>query len=662
MECPCAEMKKNHFCLPNTKNKKICLICFLFCWMLLPSLFAATFAVNSRSGGTGSGSLYAAIVGVNHSSSGANTISFTVNGTISLSTPLPSISNNVTIDGFSAPGWSGNPVVTINFNKYAGFIFETNATGSCVEGLSLVNASNAAINLYSSSNTISKNFIGLLANGTSALGNQGDGIFLAPTSTQNIIGSTNTNPSTFALENVISGNANNGIYLSGSSGNQITMNYIGTDVTGLIDIGNSNSGVLVANNANNNVIGGAAYGSNNPTKKIFQRPPQGNLISANKANGVAILNGSSSNIFEGNYIGTDTTGNNALGNTLNGVLIEGANNNSLLGCFFTNNAFAFYNVISGNLKNGIKVTNANETTIQGNFIGIGSSNDVIVSNLNDGVLVAGTSSHTQLGGVIPLGNVISGNQVNGTEIKDTVSYCTNFNTFGGVFAFGGVAPNDEGILYSSTGSNNLIRTCIISGNNKNGIHVTGDATGLTITDTGCGVSTALIFPVPNGQNGLLVDENANNINIGIDLSSIEPRNTFSGNLQYGIAFEGNAHGNFIYNSFIGDAGERVDTGVGNGMGGILLGPGTFNNTIGADPSINTNYLTAIGFNFGSGISLNSSVSNTIAFCHIIENAAYGIIAYGDCSGTILSNNIITGNVLGSYYLLHSLGIRIAPSK
>ena len=67
--------------------------------------------------------------------------------------------------------------------------------------------------------------------------------------------------------------------------------------------------------------------------------------------------------------------------------------------------------------------------------------------------------------MIPLGNVISGNDRNGIEVTQSVSGFTSFNTFAGIFAFGGAAPNGrDGILITSRGGNNLIRTCIVSGN------------------------------------------------------------------------------------------------------------------------------------------------------------------------------------------------------
>src|SRR4029077_19921779 len=126
---------------------------------------------------------------------------------------------------------------------------------------------------------------------------------------------------TFQLSNVISGNGGNGINLVRANDNLVAMNFIGTDATGAVDLGNGQNGVLVTKGASGNLIGGDATGGNDPTVPVFARPPQGNLISGNNANGVLINQGATGNQLSGNYIGTTASGNAALGNSLDGVAI-----------------------------------------------------------------------------------------------------------------------------------------------------------------------------------------------------------------------------------------------------------------------------------------------------------------------------------------------------
>jgi trimeric autotransporter adhesin len=399
-----------------------------------------------------------------------------------------------------------------------------------------------------------------VSSANSVIGNQVVGINITPAGTGPAFQAT-VNVG-FQLSNVISGNRGNGIGIYGASGNQIAMNNIGTDATGTLKRGNAKNGILVTKGSSNNLIGGQATGGNDPTASVFVRPPQGNLISGNGANGVLINGGSTGNVLSGNFVGTSASGNSALGNAQDGVAITNANGNQLIGCTFQQDPFVFYNVLSGNGGNGLRITSSNNTTVQANFMGVGADNSTLVANRGDGLLVSGSSKNTQVGGVIPLGNVISGNTRNGIEVKDQASGFISFNTFGGIYAFGGAAPNgQDGILVTSTGGNNLIRTCIISGNLGNGIEIGGNATGVQVTDTAIGTNTSIQTAIPNQGNGLLFSGDAHGNTIGGFQPSVEPRVTISANLGYGIKFVGKTSKNVVF-----------DTGIGTNAMGMLVLP------------------------------------------------------------------------------------------
>ncbi len=375
--------------------------------------------------------------------------------------------------------------------------------------------------------------------------------------------------------------------------------------TGTLRRGNAKNGILVTKGAVANVIGGQATGGNDPTAGVIVRPPQGNLISANRGNGVLITEGATGTLLSGNFVGTDASGDTALGNKQDGVAIVKANGNQLIGCTFQQSPFVFYNVLSGNGGNGLRITNSNNTTVQANFMGAGADNTTTVANRGDGLLVSGSSKNTQVGGVIPLGNVISGNNKNGIEESGRASGLTSFNTFAGVFAFGGQAPNKrDGILVTSSGGNNLIRTCIVSGNLKNGIELGGNATGVQVTDTTVGfeVTNTGTLNVPNLRNGIQIDGHAHNNAIGGFQASIEPQVTISNNKGYGIAILGSAHDNDIFNSYIGT--NYLGTGdLGNQLGGIYVGPGTSSITIGGTSSFFQNKIFNSG---GAGVIIQAS--------------------------------------------------------
>ncbi len=161
-------------------------------------------------------------------------------------------------------------------------------------------------------NVVAGNFIGTNSTGTIALGIAGDGIFIAEGASANWIGVNPYGGEEVGDEgNVISGNGDYGvqIYGAGSDSNVVAGNKIGTDVTGKIGLANTSAGVMIEG-AGGNVVGGLAAGA-------------GNVISANGYDGVEI-NGSDGNVVAGNMIGTDATGQSALGNGHEGVEIDAA--------------------------------------------------------------------------------------------------------------------------------------------------------------------------------------------------------------------------------------------------------------------------------------------------------------------------------------------------
>src|SRR5262249_2268262 len=155
------------------------------------------------------------------------------------------------------------------------------------------------------------------------------------------------------------------------------------------------------------------------------------------------------------------------------------------------------------------------TVVQGNFFGIGADNTATVRNRRNGVLVTGTSAGTQVGGVIPLGNVAAGNGRDGIAVTGRAPGCTTVNTFGGPLAFKGAAPNGrDGLLITSSGRGNLVRTNVFSGNTGNGIELAGHARGVTVDPDIAGLTTSGGAALPNGGDGLLIDGRARGNVIG----------------------------------------------------------------------------------------------------------------------------------------------------
>jgi titin len=134
-------------------------------------------------------------------------------------------------------------------------------------------------------NKVQGNFIGLDVAGTSAIGNDLDGISIYAGAQSNQIGGS------VAARNIISGSGEFGVWLdgSGTNANVVQGNFIGLDVAGSADLGNLLAGVALSAGARSNVIGGTASG-------------QDNRISRNKGDGVLVSGSATNNSIRANSI------------------------------------------------------------------------------------------------------------------------------------------------------------------------------------------------------------------------------------------------------------------------------------------------------------------------------------------------------------------------
>jgi parallel beta-helix repeat protein len=616
--------------------------------------YTQTITVTSLSD-IGPGSLRAAINTANAAPAGNSTlISFGVNGTITLAGPLPAIARKVAIDATTAPTHisGGPPVVALDFGGNRGLLFAAGSGGSQLLGVAVDDASGNGVTLDAGLVTLNDNYIGLDLAGAAA-GNGADGVYVSAASDRNRIG-LNSSRASGVVANVISGNRGSGIVLVGSSGNTVVDNRIGTNAAGTSAIANRGDGIRITQRSRGNEIGGTAFidsvtgKPNNPTGNkgtvtpVFVVPPLGNLVSGNGGNGVMIETGSRGNVLNGNFIGTTASGDGALGNGGNGVWIVRAPGNSLVGCKVVNNPFVYYNVISGNGRNGLRVTSSDNVTVQGNFFGVGANNTTIVKNRLDGILVDGTSVNTQVGGVIPLGNVSAGNGLNGIAVLGKARGFVTFNTFGGLLAFKGAAPNGlNGLLITSTGGDNLVRTNVLSGNKRNGIELAGNASGVTVDPNIVGLTTKGDAVLPNGGDGLLIDGTAHGNTIGGTRISVIPQNTFSGNSGYGVVITGRAHNNSVFRSFIGTQILGVKA-LGNKEGGVLITDHAYRNVIGQKTCRPANLIsgnTGIGVTLTGDTTRNSVIDNYIGlnrFGKYLPNSGGPIVNTG-------TGNAISGN-------------------
>lgn len=279
-----------------------------------------TFAVVNTTD-SGSGSLRQAITDANKNP-GLDTISFAIPGAgvhrIALASALPVITDPVTINGTSQPGYADVPLIELFGNGAGvahGLRIDTGAAGSTIKGLIIGGFGGSGIVVSLADKvTIQGNFIGTNAAGTAANANRDDGIFLSG-AVNNTIGGT-----ALTARNVISGNTVRGIEIfgPGATGNVIQGNYIGTNAAGAAPIPNA-IGVSIILVPANNTIGGTAAGARN-------------VISGNTTHGIAVSGpGATGNLMQGNYIGANAAGTGPLPNGGDGISISSGSSDNAIG-------------------------------------------------------------------------------------------------------------------------------------------------------------------------------------------------------------------------------------------------------------------------------------------------------------------------------------------
>ncbi len=340
-------------------------------------------------------------------------------------------------------------------NRYG--IYISSSTNNIVHNVLSGNTAGVYFGNIANGNTIAGNFIGTDPTGMSAIGN-GYGVRIS-SGTGNIIGGT-----TAADRNIISGNSNHAIYISSAS-NTIIGNYVGTDYTGTAAIPNTGGYGIYISAANNNVIGDPNAGNvvsagvagimiansdgtiiqgnyvglnaagtaalSNSDRGIYLKNSTNtliggtdaadrNVISGNLNHGIHINSSSNNNTVEGNYIGTDYTGNVAIGNVGSTLCVDASSNNNVIG------APGAGNVIAAGSDQGIRLDGVSGTVVQGNSIGVGANGTTPLGNTGDAVWLQNATNTTIGGTSTGTGNIIANSKFgtvghNGVEIIGTSS-------------------------------------------------------------------------------------------------------------------------------------------------------------------------------------------------------------------------------------------------
>ncbi len=563
-----------------------------------------------------------------NASPGTNTIGFNIPGEgyhrISPSYGFDFILDPVIIDGTTQPGFAGAPLIELDGTN-AG----PDANGLVIwAGLSTVR--DLVINRFAHTgidieelggNVIQGNYIGTDVTGTLSLGNGDDGVLMA--TSNNTVGGL-----TLADRNIISGNQEQGIRISGSeaSGNIVQGNFIGLESTGTAALGNGteccHSGVVIHGGARYNLIGGDAPGA-------------GNVISGNTADGVTMMDeGTSGNTVAGNLIGTDAAGTQDIGNSFDGVVMFGGARNNLVG----GTEAGTRNILSGNGANGVAMydVGTTENVVQGNVVGSDITGTLALTNSGQGVVIAAEATNNLIGGTSSgAGNLISGNSHFGIVINDAG---TNGNTVQGnllgtdITGRAALANGEGGMAIFTGASHNLIGGItpearnVISGNTGNGgavIYGEGASENL-LQGNYIGTDVNGTLALANTGYGIFIGGAATNNTIGGTPAGAG--NLVSGNSEDGIGiFDLGTMGNVVQGNSIGTD-VSAETALANLRSGVAIGTGATANLVGG---LAPGAGNRIAFNNEQGVLLYEGDGNAILSNSIHANTGLGIDLGGD---------------------------------
>lgn len=240
------------------------------------------------------------------------------------------------------------------------------------------NKNNGIVINSSNYSTIQGNFLGIGANNKTPAPNV-NGLVVSGTSKNTVLGGP------IPLGNVISGNKENGVYLTDDINGFSTINtFCGLQAFGTA-LPNENNGFLIDSNASRIVM-------------------NTNVISGNNGNGIYIKDNANDILITENIVGMNTEGNTSLPNNLSGIKISGNASNIKFGTQIP--SVITKNIISSNDEYGILLTD--------------SVNNIYMAQTNVGLDIISTN--------------FCSNGKGGLYIKDNVYNCSfgstiNFNYF-----------------------------------------------------------------------------------------------------------------------------------------------------------------------------------------------------------------------------------------
>jgi len=465
------------------------------------------------------------------------------------------------------------------------------------------------------------------------------------------------NSSSNTIQGLVFNNCQRGIVVDGTGGftqnNYILGCYIGTNAAGTISIPNLVAGIEVNNGAGLGMMGNFIGNSTDAGR---------NLISGNNTGMIITGATTVSTQVAGNYIGTNVNGNQALGNTNAGILIQNGASYSLIGSTISGQG----NVISRNAY-GVHIigTGSSNNTVIGNMIGTDVTGTTGLGNWGSGVRIENGATGNQVGlynntayrniisgngysvvfydGVDILGAGTSNNTVDGNYIGTDITGSTAIpNALHGISIFNAATSNIIGGWYGN----------VISGNSSCGLWIEGTGTDLnSVYANIIGLDATGTIALPNNLDGVLISNGAQNNSVGIGVLAY---NFISGNLRDGIRIEnlGTDFNSVRYNCIGLD---MTFAAMGNGANGIHIRDLAQFNQVGGTGITDHNL---IQYNTGHGVLIDDASNNSVISDAVSGISALNQILFNGGDGIAVTNSASLNNTFSQNVIDNNTGLGI----
>ncbi|MBX2997673.1 MAG: right-handed parallel beta-helix repeat-containing protein [Caldilineaceae bacterium] len=378
--------------------------------------------------------------------------------------------------------------------------------------------------------------------------------------------------------------------------------------------GNVSKCPLAVPNSNTGVSGHGIYLSTGAENTVIKNSVIGCNGLWSDGSGIYVTSGNGGTVIgPNNKIGTLGNGSSVLlGNDSSGITLNQSQNVTIIS-----------NTIAYNYASGIALANSSNNVIGGNLIR---------DNNGDGVLMIAASANNKIGGPTP-GSVYGGNKIgfnnsNGIYLLHIPAISSTpptgnvivGNWIGTLNLTGAAANKGSGILLNGAVDTKIGEAApaapnIISGNAQQGIWLRGGANGNRVMNSYIGING--FAPLPNAQNGILLEEGSHHNFIGGLVAS--NANMINHNGEVGVLLRGAGTST---NSLLSNTIAK------NGLEGVLITAQASNNIIGSTGLAAVAY-NQIAENGRSGVALtNGAQKNSIGSNTISRNSRAGILFDG----------------------------------